>query len=310
MRQILTARMRAVVAVGTVLLLGLAPAILASDGVIEINQASANVGGIVPGDAPGFPVTLTQPGSYILTSNLIVPSANSTAIEIDASHVTVDLNGFSIVGPTVCDFEGCSPTGTGSGISAYEGSFPYPSSTTVRNGSIRGMGHRGIDLEANAHVEDVHATSNGDTGIRIWSDSVVTNSTATVNGAVGISTSNGCVVTHNTAVGNLAGGIFAAQGSTVSYNTARGNLGIGIDVNTGSLVTGNAAWQNLGAGIDAGEGATVTNNTSRDNGGYGLDLDAGAGYGGNVLTDNTAGTVTAAGVQIGVNLCGTDTSCP
>ena len=41
---------------------------LASDGVIEINQAKALAGGVTAFDGPGFPVTVTAPGSYILTS--------------------------------------------------------------------------------------------------------------------------------------------------------------------------------------------------------------------------------------------------
>src|SRR5438046_162421 len=39
----------------------------ASDGVVEINQARALAGGVTRGDAPGFPVTISQPGSYRLT---------------------------------------------------------------------------------------------------------------------------------------------------------------------------------------------------------------------------------------------------
>ena len=45
----------------------------ASDGVIEINQARALQGGVTEGDTPGFPVTISQSGSYRLTGNLTVP---------------------------------------------------------------------------------------------------------------------------------------------------------------------------------------------------------------------------------------------
>jgi hypothetical protein len=44
--------------------------IFASDGQLEINQACAVNTGCFPGDDPGFPVTITQPGSYRLTGNL------------------------------------------------------------------------------------------------------------------------------------------------------------------------------------------------------------------------------------------------
>jgi len=45
---------------------------LAVDGVIEINQARANAGGVTLSDGPGFPVTIDHNGSYRLTSDLTV----------------------------------------------------------------------------------------------------------------------------------------------------------------------------------------------------------------------------------------------
>ena len=54
---------------------------LATDGVLEINQACV-VTGCVGSDPGGFPVEIHTPGSYRLTSNLVVPDANTTAIEI------------------------------------------------------------------------------------------------------------------------------------------------------------------------------------------------------------------------------------
>ena len=80
---------------------------------VIINQGKALMGNVTPGDAAGFPVTLSQPGSYVLTSNLTVSNANTHAIDITVDDVTVDLNGFVIQGPTVCTGGGsslsCSP---------------------------------------------------------------------------------------------------------------------------------------------------------------------------------------------------------
>jgi hypothetical protein len=70
--------------VSFVLLLGLAStALVASDGRIEINQAKALAGGVTPGDTPGFPVSITVGGSYVLTSDLDV-----TVVGEDAKHTT------------------------------------------------------------------------------------------------------------------------------------------------------------------------------------------------------------------------------
>jgi hypothetical protein len=74
----------------------------AVDGVIEINQAAALAGGVTPGDAPGFPVSLNAPGSYRLTAGLVVPDGATTGIRIDSSEVAIDLNGFSITCADPC----------------------------------------------------------------------------------------------------------------------------------------------------------------------------------------------------------------
>src|SRR5438128_5729077 len=76
---------------------GLSCNIYAVDGVVLIDQNRALAGSVTFGDAPGFPVTLSQPGSYRLSGNLTVPDANTTAIEVTANNVTIDLNGFSIL---------------------------------------------------------------------------------------------------------------------------------------------------------------------------------------------------------------------
>src|SRR5690348_7192989 len=83
-------------------ILALPYAASAADGVILIDQAAALAGSVTPGDAPGFPVTLSQPGSYRLSGNLTVPDADTTAIQITADSVTLDLNGFTIAGPGGC----------------------------------------------------------------------------------------------------------------------------------------------------------------------------------------------------------------
>jgi hypothetical protein len=77
----------------------LSPTVFAVDGVVLIDQARAMAGNVTPGDAPGFPVSITRSGSYKLSSNLTSPGA--VAIHIVADGVTLDLNGFSLVGSFV-----------------------------------------------------------------------------------------------------------------------------------------------------------------------------------------------------------------
>ena len=122
----------------------------AAEGVIEINQASVEAAG-------GFPFEISESGSYRLTGNLEVDDVDTTAIWVRASYVTVDLNGFTILGPVLCDSDGaCPERGDGAGVWAgptlpgndddtispgeNQNQPPIPIGVEVRNGVVAGMG--------------------------------------------------------------------------------------------------------------------------------------------------------------------------
>ncbi len=82
-----------------------APGAMGSDGVLEINRSCAVQTGCFPGDAPGFPVTLTAAAparSVRLTGDLTVVTGADTAIDVSVNGATIDLGGFRIVAPAVC----------------------------------------------------------------------------------------------------------------------------------------------------------------------------------------------------------------
>src|SRR3954470_20076140 len=114
------------------LLLG-ATSLFAVDGVVLINQSTVLAAG-------GFPYKITQSGSYKLTGNLVVP-ADTDGIDVMANDVTLDLNGFSIVGAIVCQgTTNCTPAPAGvfaTGISALA------NGVTIQNGHVRGFS-RGV----------------------------------------------------------------------------------------------------------------------------------------------------------------------
>lgn len=121
-----------------------------SGGVVEINHACALAqNGCGPGDGPGYPVQITQPGSYRLTSNLQVP-ANVDGVQL-ADFASLDLNGFEIVGPVSCPF-GCPSPSAGNGIFGN-------SQITVTNGRVRGFGLDCIQLTSRAQVSRVQVSS-------------------------------------------------------------------------------------------------------------------------------------------------------
>jgi hypothetical protein len=207
------------------LTVALAGPALAVDGVLEINQACAAQTGCFAGDTAGFPVDIIEAGSYLLTGNLIAPTASTSMIRINADNVTLNLNGFSIIGPTECTG---TPTvcdtpdpnnGTGIGGGA--------SSVTIKNGTVRGMGSRGIDFQLgeDIRVVDVRVISNGEKGILASARSIVLNCTISINGDVGLwLNGSGTAYGSNTINGNAGGTVAATEHNQLGSNVCNGSL--------------------------------------------------------------------------------------
>lgn len=111
-----------------------------------IDQNKALAGNVTPGDLPGFPITLSVPGSYKLTGNLVVPGG-LRGIEITSDNVTLDLNGFRIAGSGTCTRDQSTYVVNCSSPSAY-GIVVTAGGVTgvVRNGSVQGF-NTGVLLE-------------------------------------------------------------------------------------------------------------------------------------------------------------------
>jgi hypothetical protein len=246
------------------LMSGLASVSRAVDGVVLIDQARALAGNVTPGDTPGFPVTISQPGSYRLAGNLTVSttcvSICNSGIFIQADDVTLDLNGFTITGSADYGIYGAlQPSGSGTKV---------PSGVFVMNGTVRNFNLYGILLGSRCHIEKVHALSNGRDGLNC---------------------STGSLITGNRVAGNATdsagtfSGIFAGADSTVSNNVVANNHGNGVAVG-GGLVIDNVIYGNTGAGINGfNVGST--------------------GYARNVLRSNGGGVNVIFAVSLANNLC-------
>jgi len=102
-----------------------------ADGQILINQATVMAAG-------GFPYTISQPGSYKLSGNLI-DTALGNGIVITASNVTLDLNGFAIVSTANNILDTSAPKPNAYAITTpSNGPSNGASVVTIRNGMIRG----------------------------------------------------------------------------------------------------------------------------------------------------------------------------
>ncbi len=209
----------------------------AVDGETLITQAKALAGNVTPGDAPGFPVTLSLPGKYKLAGNLTINDVNTTGVEITSPRVTLDLNGFAIQGPVTTngDFVGANLTcsdmssswTTGMGVAIY---LPRhtPAAVHISNGTIAGVGGIGVvgfesenAVAQHMTIDALRVSGNGRGGISsaVWvKDSVaeyncgdgmyfvaaVMDSVARYNSGWGITIAQ---VRHNRAYGNGVGNL-------------------------------------------------------------------------------------------------------
>ncbi len=234
----------------------------------------------IPGsDTPAGTFTISESGAYYLTGNR---RGGLTGIQVDANDVTIDLMGFSLIGPE-----------SGIGHAGIRMQDRY--NVEIRNGTVQGFwagikegggagqGHKVINVRAgsnmtdgislfgsNHHVKDCTASGNGaeattirgiyaGKGSTVTGNMVYSNGTSATGNVHGIFTANGCTVTGNTihdnghsAQGNVHG-IECGDGSTIIGNTAYYN---GVEVNNSVEVYG----------INADYGSTVKNNTVYFNG--------------------------------------------
>jgi len=291
-------------------LLSLAAPAIAVDGVVEINQTCALQTGCVPGDTPGFPITLGATGSYRLTSNLTGLGANTDGFVLNNSRITIDFNGFSLAGPAV-------GSGTGHGIGGGGTNGSFAGFATIRNGVIRGTrgkaialaGARGVRVEGMAihfnagggiqvgeegQVSSNRVAQNGSpagSGITAGDRSSILDNVVSDSGPDNIVCYGGCAISNNTSSGAAGNGISVpnAAGSTISGNTARENGGWGIAAGEGATITGNTTYQNTGGGIQAQRGSTLSDNTAYFNVGAGISAANDSIVQGNSVSRNLAG---------------------
>ncbi|MFG0275689.1 MAG: right-handed parallel beta-helix repeat-containing protein [Phycisphaerales bacterium] len=265
-------RLRAIACLGAI---AFAPAALAGD----LNPPGAPgptmkaldvVEARTPIFAADLPLTINQPGSYYLAENI---AAAGGGITVAASEVSIDLNGFALIG------------GTGTAIQ----DSGVQTNISVRNGSVRGWsGGIVLDSADGVLVESVRTSDNSAQGIWIGSG-VIRGCVSTRDVAGGSSSSyalavnegvvESCAVIESAGNGIWLGAHGAARGcmvrsvafngfllgvgSTLSDSTVRTAGGDGVLGSTGVTVTNVSVYDATGNGIQVSVGSTVTNCTLR-----------------------------------------------
>jgi hypothetical protein len=210
-----------------------------------------------PADASNVFV-ISQPGSYYLTGNVAV-AAGKNGIKIAASHVTIDLNGFTIYG-----FAGSQDGITTSNV--------FQMGIKIKNGIVRTFGLDGIDLAGSAVtwpqsavIEDIQSTDNADHGIRI-NDGQVRDCIVLKNGDKGLVAiaNHSTFVRGITARDNSTGGIYAVLARIQDcVAEANGVTGIHVD-NRGDVISCTSNGNSTGFYIGSGSlrDSTAINNSA------------------------------------------------
>jgi hypothetical protein len=189
-----------------------------------------------------LPYTIKSSGLYYLVEDL---TSTENGITVNADNVTIDLNGFSLIGPG-------KSSGTGNGIYII-GKI----GVEVKNGTIREFGLNGISEDNNNGTShcflNLRLIGNGNSGIEANGNGhLVKDCTASSNGSDGIYVGGGSTVSGSTCYSNGGSGIYANSGNTVTGNTTNNNQIFGIRLSDQNLVDGNTACNNdqFGGGYD------------------------------------------------------------
>jgi len=231
---------------------------------------------LLAGEAQAAPTVITtcqaitQPGAYVLAHNL---SATGNCIRLKADGVTLNLNGFQIVG-----------NGSGTGIKFAAECGCAGRQIVIQHGLIIGFA-RAIVLEVLGGgpttyvLEDLRISDNAEFGARLEGESMVRNSVFYKNGHClfldgcarptepgdGLTVGNNSIVTGNIVVGNAHSGIVAGASATITGNTVNSNGFIGISVGGGATLANNTVNANASAGISVACPSNLQANTATAN---------------------------------------------
>ena len=166
-----------------------------------------------PGDANAIYV-ISQPGSYYLTTN-VIGIAGLSGIRIDADNVTLDLNGFALIGVPSTQ-RGINMTAAHLNIAIF-------------NGTVRGWSSYGVYMTsaANSQFYKLRLSQNSFAGLKVGDHSTVFDCVADANAGPGIFiVGTGNRIENNNLNNNTNNGILAiAPGNLIVKNSATYNVG-------------------------------------------------------------------------------------
>lgn len=237
------------------------------------------------------PTTITAPGSYYLTRN-IVQTGNSDGVVIVADNVTLDLNGFTISGGRTGVYVDHFPFPAANGVTIVNGSIASvsgsgifaggfedePAGLTVRNVKVFNATDLGINAGRGSSIENCYVYG-ATVGIRAGYSSRVSGCTAEFSRTTGFSIDGGSTVSECIAAGVNDGqgggdGFLVGAGSTARALSSRSNTGFGAKFGNECTITDSTFTNNVNAGVKLESLTTLSRCTISNNRNSGVLLDS------------------------------------
>lgn len=267
------------------------------------------------------PYTITEPGSYVLTSNL-TGVAGEHGIIVAASDVAIDLNGFTVRGvegsrngitsPDADDTSsffrnltvrnGAVVGWDGDGVTNRNLNLSTFASTVIRgaryeNLDVRDCGADGITIvgtgpigQNSATVIDCNANNNDGYGYIVAVPGVISNCIASGNGVSGYIIGVRTLISESAAIRNSNVGIEAADNCTIINCNVVGNNGGGIFTDQNTLVSDCNVAENQIYGVQLSFNSTIRDCNVIDNSGDGITcLNLGGPSGVAIMNNNSSG---------------------
>jgi parallel beta-helix repeat protein len=236
-------------------------------------------------------IVITNSGSYYLSANLAVTKDNG--ISIQATDVTLDLNGFNVsrisgsggIGILINSLQDRATVRNGTVVGFEYGIRCYFSPALAKGClfeklALSGCSTYGIYAGISSRIVDCRVHDNAGSGIYSAAGNSISGCTVYNNqGTYGIyasgSTLRGCSAYSTTGTGSSSYGIYADNGSSILECVSRGNS------NTNSLST-----SSQGVGIYAGSRGMIKDCTATQNKGDGILIAADILVEGNMCSGN------------------------
>jgi hypothetical protein len=232
-------------------------------------------------------LTITNPGSYYLTTNITV--GGGYGLFIMADNVSIDLAGFTLASGLNFSGNGILMNGPYTNLTVYNGTIrdwgaagiDASQSTGNRFESLKIFNNKGAGLLAgdSTQVRNTLASGNNGDGINVGGDSTVADCSAVGNYGVGIVVRNNGSIKNSTANSNTNGGILAGQNCLLSHclvvsNASPGNpfVAPGIVVSNSCSILDCVANYSGGMGIALGANCTVRGCTVFHSSTYGISV--------------------------------------